>query len=123
MGYVVEGKVKFNARVRVLADVDYAPVPLMPRLSPLSGEELDMSLCVLRSSGLYQIVGVSRIGSAPALPDSRCPNGSRASTSSPERSWPRPSCTSAALRVSDGPAVPLPVRPLARVIGALRASQ
>jgi len=36
-------------RVRVLADVAFAPVPLLPRLSPLTGRDLDMSLCVLRS--------------------------------------------------------------------------
>jgi light-regulated signal transduction histidine kinase (bacteriophytochrome) len=36
-------------RVRVLVDVGYAPVPIVPRRSPLTGEELDMSLCALRS--------------------------------------------------------------------------
>jgi two-component system, chemotaxis family, sensor kinase Cph1 len=36
-------------RVRVLVDVDYTPVPIVPRRSPLTGEELDMSLCALRS--------------------------------------------------------------------------
>jgi chemotaxis family two-component system sensor kinase Cph1 len=36
-------------RVRLLADVTYAPVPVEPRLSPLTGEDLDMSLCALRS--------------------------------------------------------------------------
>ncbi len=36
-------------RVRLLADVQYSPVPLTPRLSPVTGEELDMSLCSLRS--------------------------------------------------------------------------
>ena len=36
-------------RVRLLVDVDYAPVPIEPRLSPLTGDELDMSLCALRS--------------------------------------------------------------------------
>ena len=35
-------------RVRVLADVEFAPVPLQPRFSPLSGADLDMSLCFLR---------------------------------------------------------------------------
>jgi light-regulated signal transduction histidine kinase (bacteriophytochrome) len=33
-------------RVRVLADIEYTPVPLLP---PASGPDLDMSLCVLRS--------------------------------------------------------------------------
>ena len=36
-------------RVRLLVDVDYAPVPLVPRLSPLTGQDVDMSMCVLRS--------------------------------------------------------------------------
>jgi light-regulated signal transduction histidine kinase (bacteriophytochrome) len=36
-------------RVRMLADVNYAPAPLTPRLSPLTGRDLDMSLCLLRS--------------------------------------------------------------------------
>jgi light-regulated signal transduction histidine kinase (bacteriophytochrome) len=36
-------------RVRLLAHVDYEPEPLVPRLSPITGRDLDMSLCVLRS--------------------------------------------------------------------------
>nr|QHG61632.1 monomeric near-infrared fluorescent protein emiRFP670 [synthetic construct] len=36
-------------RVRVLVDVTYQPVPLEPRLSPLTGRDLDMSGCFLRS--------------------------------------------------------------------------
>jgi len=36
-------------RVRVLVDVDYDPSPLVPRLSPLTGDELDMSLVAVRS--------------------------------------------------------------------------
>jgi len=35
-------------RVRVVADVNYAPVPLTPALSPITGAHLDMSLCILR---------------------------------------------------------------------------
>ena len=38
-----------RSRVRVLADVGFAPVPLLPRLSPLTGRDIDMSLCILRS--------------------------------------------------------------------------
>lgn len=37
-------------RIRVLVNVNYEPVPIEPRLSPATGGELDMSLCVLRSS-------------------------------------------------------------------------
>lgn len=36
-------------RVRVLVDIGYIPVPVRPARSPLSGRELDMSLCSLRS--------------------------------------------------------------------------
>lgn len=36
-------------RIRLLVDVDDVPIPLLPRLSPLTGEDLDMSLCTLRS--------------------------------------------------------------------------
>ncbi len=36
-------------RVRLLVDVNYSPVPLQPRLSPLNGRDLDMSLSCLRS--------------------------------------------------------------------------
>ncbi|MFN5457481.1 GAF domain-containing protein, partial [Bradyrhizobium sp.] len=36
-------------RVRLLVDVNYTPVPLQPRISPLNGRDLDMSLSCLRS--------------------------------------------------------------------------
>ena len=36
-------------RVRVLVDAHYVPVPVTPLLSPITGSELDMSLCHLRS--------------------------------------------------------------------------
>lgn len=36
-------------RVRVLVDIEYTPVPLIPRLLPATGRDLDMSLCGLRS--------------------------------------------------------------------------
>lgn len=36
-------------RVRLLVDVNYKPVPLQPRVSPLDGRDLDMSLSCLRS--------------------------------------------------------------------------
>jgi two-component system, chemotaxis family, sensor kinase Cph1 len=49
-------------RVRVLADVDFAPVPLTPRLSPISGGELDMSLCFLRSSSPIHVQYLKNMG-------------------------------------------------------------
>jgi light-regulated signal transduction histidine kinase (bacteriophytochrome) len=36
-------------RLRVVADAGYDPVPIEPRLNPLTGAELDMSLSMLRS--------------------------------------------------------------------------
>jgi PAS domain S-box-containing protein len=36
-------------RVRLLVDLDYTPSPLIPHLSPITGKDLDMSLCFLRS--------------------------------------------------------------------------
>ena len=36
-------------RVRVLVDAGYVPAPLVPALLPLTGQELDMSQCSLRS--------------------------------------------------------------------------
>jgi PAS domain S-box-containing protein len=38
-----------RTRVRELADVNYVPEPIVPRHSPATGDELDMSLCYLRS--------------------------------------------------------------------------
>ncbi len=49
-------------RVRVLVDVDYAPVPLAPGTSPLSGAELDMSLCFLRSMSPIHIQYLKNMG-------------------------------------------------------------
>lgn len=54
-------------RVRVLVDVDYAPVPLVPRLSPLTGADLDMSLCVLRSISPLHIQYLKNMGVAATL--------------------------------------------------------
>lgn len=36
-------------RVRVLVDVEAAPVPLTPRFSPFTHQDLDMSMCFLRT--------------------------------------------------------------------------
>jgi light-regulated signal transduction histidine kinase (bacteriophytochrome) len=54
-------------RVRVLADVNYAPVALEPRLSPLTGQELDMSLCFLRSMSPIHIQYLQNMGVAATL--------------------------------------------------------
>jgi PAS domain S-box-containing protein len=54
-------------RVRLLADIDYTPAPLEPRLSPATGEELDMSLCFLRSASPIHIQYLKNMGVAGTL--------------------------------------------------------
>lgn len=54
-------------RVRVLVDVDYTPVPLEPRISPLSRQELDMSLCFLRSMSPIHIQYLKNMGVSATL--------------------------------------------------------
>lgn len=54
-------------RVRVLIDINYTPVPIEPRLSPLTGTELDMSMCVLRSSSPIHVQYLRNMGVAATL--------------------------------------------------------
>lgn len=54
-------------RVRVLADVGYDPVSLLPRRSPITGRDLDMSLCVLRSMSPLHIQYLKNMGVAATL--------------------------------------------------------
>jgi chemotaxis family two-component system sensor kinase Cph1 len=54
-------------RVRMLVDVGYMPVPLEPRESPLSGRELDMSLCTLRSMSPIHLQYLKNMGVAATL--------------------------------------------------------
>jgi two-component system, chemotaxis family, sensor kinase Cph1 len=49
-------------RVRVLVDVTYAPSPIYPRLSPISGRDLDMSLCFLRSPSPIHVQYLKNMG-------------------------------------------------------------
>jgi PAS domain S-box-containing protein len=49
-------------RVRVLADVHYEPVPLVPRVSPITGMDLDMSLCFIRSSSPIHLQYLKNMG-------------------------------------------------------------
>ena len=49
-------------RVRVLVDVHYTPVPIEPRSRPGSGEELDMSLCYLRSMSPLHLQYLKNMG-------------------------------------------------------------
>lgn len=54
-------------RVRVIVDVDYTPVPLTPRLSPITGQDLDMSLCFLRSMSPIHVQYLKNMGVAATL--------------------------------------------------------
>jgi two-component system, chemotaxis family, sensor kinase Cph1 len=54
-------------RVRILPDINYSPSPLVPRLSPVTGEELDMSLCYLRSVSPIHIQYLKNMGVAATL--------------------------------------------------------
>lgn len=49
-------------RIRVLRDVDYTPSPLIPDLSPISGDQLDMSLCLLRSTSPIHVQYLKNMG-------------------------------------------------------------
>ncbi len=51
-----------RTRVRVLVDVNYEPVPLQPRQSPLTGRDLDMSLCFLRSMSPIHLQYLKNMG-------------------------------------------------------------
>jgi two-component system, chemotaxis family, sensor kinase Cph1 len=54
-------------RVRVLGDVGYTAVPILPRLSPLTGTELDMSLCSLRSMSPLHLQYLQNMGVTATL--------------------------------------------------------
>ena len=56
-----------TTRVRVLVDVNYDPVPLQPRLSPLTGRDLDMSLCFLRSMSPIHLQYLKNMGVGATL--------------------------------------------------------
>jgi light-regulated signal transduction histidine kinase (bacteriophytochrome) len=63
----VARRLYIRTRVRVVADVHYAPAPLEPRLSPLTGRDLDMSLCVLRSTSPMHIQYLKNMGVGATL--------------------------------------------------------
>ncbi len=49
-------------RVRMLGDVGYEPVPVTPRLSPITQRDLDMSMCFLRSISPIHIQYLKNMG-------------------------------------------------------------
>ena len=54
-------------RVRLLGDVNYAPAPVEPRFSPVTGGDLDMSMCFLRSASPIHIQYLKNMGVAATL--------------------------------------------------------
>lgn len=54
-------------RVRVLVDVNYTPVPVAPDESPITGQQLDMSLCSLRSISPLHIQYLKNMGVGATL--------------------------------------------------------
>ena len=54
-------------RVRLLGDVNYDPSPIEPRFSPLSGLDLDMSMCFLRSASPIHIQYLKNMGVSATL--------------------------------------------------------
>lgn len=54
-------------RIRLLVDVGYQPVPLEPRLSPLTGRDVDLSLAFLRSMSPIHIQYLKNMGVAATL--------------------------------------------------------
>jgi light-regulated signal transduction histidine kinase (bacteriophytochrome) len=56
-----------RTRLRVLVDVEYEPVPLTPRECPLTGQDLDMSLCFLRSMSPIHIQYLKNMGVGATL--------------------------------------------------------
>ena len=54
-------------RVRLLVDVNYQPAPLIPRLLPITGEDLDMSLCQLRSMSPLHLQYLKNMGVTATL--------------------------------------------------------
>jgi two-component system, chemotaxis family, sensor kinase Cph1 len=54
-------------RLRVLVDVHYVPSPLVPRQLPGTGEELDMSMCQLRSMSPLHLQYLKNMGVTATL--------------------------------------------------------
>lgn len=54
-------------RVRVLVDVHAEPVPIVPRLSPQTGQDLDMSLCFTRTMSPIHIQYLKNMGVCATL--------------------------------------------------------
>ncbi len=60
-------KLYIRNRVRVLADVNFKPVPIVPRHAPDSGAEVDLSLSVLRSPSPIHVQYLANMGVSATL--------------------------------------------------------
>lgn len=49
-------------KVRLLVDVNYQPVPIVPRISPLTGDEIDLSMAGLRSVSPIHVQYLQNMG-------------------------------------------------------------
>lgn len=65
-----------KTRVRMLVDVDYTPVPVLPQNGPESASALDMSLCHLRSMSPMHLQYLRNMGVASTLVASLALGGS-----------------------------------------------
>jgi light-regulated signal transduction histidine kinase (bacteriophytochrome) len=54
-------------KVRLLVDMQYTPVPIVPRLNPTTGAELDLSMAVLRSVSPIHVQYMRNMGVAGTL--------------------------------------------------------
>ena len=60
-------KLYLRNRIRLLSDIDYEPSPVQPPRSPLTDQELDMSLCFLRSMSPIHIQYLKNMGVSATL--------------------------------------------------------
>jgi len=60
-------KLYARTRTRVLVDVQYDPVPIIPNRSPIDGEAFDMSLCLLRSMSPIHLQYLKNMGVVATL--------------------------------------------------------
>lgn len=60
-------KLFLKHRVRIITDVAYTPVPLIPEISPLTGEPLDMSRSALRAVSPIHIEYLRNLGVGASL--------------------------------------------------------
>lgn len=54
-------------RIRLLVDVNYDPIPIVPRFSPSTEQDLDMSLCFLRSMSPIHLQYLKNMGVSGTL--------------------------------------------------------